>query len=45
MPEFSVSMLTLFKKKEGEGQKDPPPPTSFSAVTSVNTGVSPQNFR
>ena len=26
------------------GQKGPPPPTSFSPVTSTNVGISPQNF-
>ena len=28
----------------GEGQKAPPPPTSFSPVTSTNERTSPKNF-
>ena len=28
----------------GRGQKDPPPPTRFSSVTSANVGISPQIF-
>ena len=28
----------------GQGQKVPPPPTTFSPVTSTNVGISPQNF-
>ena len=30
--------------REGEGAKKPPPPTSFSPVTSANIGISSQNF-
>ena len=32
-------LLNLLK-----GQKAPPPPTSFSSVTSTNVGIRPQNF-